>query len=85
MESRILALYDQVSTAYHNLDAEALERAYVIEEEIDDLTEQMERNHIQRLVEGKCTPQVGAEYLSLAQNAERIADHLINVGNTIRE
>lgn len=85
MESRILALYDQVSTAYHNLDTDALKRAYVIEEEIDDLTEQMERNHIQRLVEGKCTPQVGAEYLSLAQNAERIADHLINVGNTIRE
>ena len=85
MERRILDLYNEVSEAYHNLDGEAMERAYVIEEDIDNLTEQMERNHIQRLVEGKCTPQVGAEYLSLAQNAERIADHLVNVGNTIRE
>lgn len=85
MERRILDLYNEVSEAYHNIDGEAMERAYVIEEDIDNLTEQMERNHIQRLVEGKCTPQVGAEYLSLAQNAERIADHLVNVGNTIRE
>jgi len=45
----------------------------------------LERNHIQRLVNGECTPQVGAEYLSLAKNAERIADHLINVGNTIKQ
>lgn len=57
----------------------------MIEEEVDNLTKRMERNHIQRLVNGECTPQVGAEYLSLAKNAERIADHLINVGNTIKQ
>ena len=85
MESHINALYDEIAVAYHDHDDRALERAHDIEEEIDDLTRLMERNHIQRLIEGSCTPQVGAEYLSLAKNAERIADHLINVGNTIRE
>jgi phosphate:Na+ symporter len=44
----------------------------------------MESQHIQRLVAGQCTPQVGAEYISLAQNAERVADHFINVGKSIR-
>ena len=85
MEGQIGALYDEIRIAYHDLDHEALKRAYLIEDVIDDLTKQMERNHIQRLINGDCTPQVGAEYLSLAKNAERIADHLINVGNTIRE
>ena len=85
MENHINALYDEVTIAYHDLDEKALGRAYYIEEEIDDLTKLMERNHILRLIDGSCTPQVGAEYLSLAKNAERIADHLINVGNTIRE
>lgn len=85
MENHINALYDEVTVAYHDLDDNALERAHAIEEEIDDMTKLMERNHILRLIEGSCTPQVGAEYLSLAKNAERIADHLINVGNTIRE
>ena len=84
MESYIINLYNEISVAYHDLDGEALERAYLIEDKIDDLTKQMERNHIQRLIDGDCTPQVGSEYLSLAQNAERIADHLINIGNTIK-
>ena len=84
MEKYIETLYEEIRQAYHAHDNNALERAYMIEEEIDKLTKKMEHNHIQRLVNGECTPQVGAEYLSLAKNAERIADHLINVGNTIR-
>ena len=85
MEQLILALYKETMQAYHKLDLKALERANQIEEEIDDYTEQMERNHIDRLVKGACTPSVGAEYLSLAQNSERIGDHLTNVGKTIRD
>ena len=85
MEQLILALYKETMQAYHKLDLEALGRANQIEEEVDDYTEQMERNHIERLVQGVCTPSVGAEYLSLAQNSERIGDHLTNVGKTIRD
>lgn len=85
MERYIEALYEEIQQAYHDNDNNALERAYMIEEEVDNMTKRMERNHIQRLVNGECTPQVGAEYLSLAKNTERIADHLINVGNTIKQ
>lgn len=85
IEKHIIDLYEVVTAAYRNNDLEALEWAYIIEDEIDDLTDEMEHNHIKRLIDGECTPQVGAEYLSLAKNAERIADHLINVGNTIKE
>ena len=85
MERLILDLYKEIVQAYHKLDLEALERANRIEDEIDDYTKQMERNHIERLVRGVCTPSVGAEYLSLAQNAERVADHLTNMGKTIRD
>ena len=85
MEQLILHLHKEIAVAYHKLDLEALDRANRIEDEIDDYTEQMEHNHIERLVRGVCTPSVGAEYLSLAQNSERVADHLINVGKTIRD
>ena len=85
MEKLVSDLYDEVKTAYHKKDLEALRRANVIEDHIDDFTKVMERNHIRRLTEGTCSPAVGAEYLSLAQNTERVADHLINVGNTIKD
>lgn len=84
MEGLIMNLYEEVKLAYHKLDMQALNRALVIEDNIDDFTEEMERHHIERLGRGECDPTTGAEYLSLAQNAERVADHLVNVGNTIK-
>ena len=83
MEQLIVDLYNEIMLAYHKLDHEALERANIIEDSIDDYTDLMEQHHIERLVRGVCTPSVGAEYLSLAQNSERVADHLTNVGKTI--
>ena len=83
MEQLIVDLYKEIMLAYHKLDHEALERANMIEDSIDDYTDLMEQHHIERLVRGVCTPSVGAEYLSLAQNSERVADHLTNVGKTI--
>ena len=58
--------------------------AYEIEERVDDVAEQMTANHIKRLSDGECTPEVGTQYLSLATNAERVADHYINVAKSIK-
>lgn len=85
MEQLVRELYKEIMQAYHKLDMAALGRANQIEDEIDDFTDRMESNHIQRLSLGVCNPAVGAEYISLAQNSERVADHLINVGKTIRD
>jgi phosphate:Na+ symporter len=85
MEQMVDSLYKEIQVAYHKVDLDALERANRIEEEIDDFTESMERNHIARLTSGECETPAGAEYISLAQNSERIADHLINMGKTIRD
>ncbi|MBR1878562.1 MAG: Na/Pi cotransporter family protein [Paludibacteraceae bacterium] len=85
MNALISRLYDATMQAYHKMDMEALGLANQIEDEIDQLTDEMERNHIQRLALGICKPQAGTEYISLAQNSERVADHLINVAKTIRD
>ena len=85
VQSRISDLYDKIIVAYTDESLEALEEANVIEDEIDDITKAMEDNHIHRLEAGICGADVGAQYLSLSSNAERVADHLINVGKTIRK
>ena len=76
-------LYKNVIDAYQNEDLAALDRANDIEEEIDDYTKRMEEGHIVRMEKGICTPSVGAQYLELSSNAERIADHMINVAKTV--
>lgn len=85
MNTLISRLYDAAMQAYHKMDMDALGLANQVEDEIDQLTDEMERNHIQRLALGICKPQAGTEYISLAQNSERVADHLINVAKTIRD
>ncbi len=77
-------LYDKVVKAYSDEDIAALDEANVIEEQIDEYTKMMEDNHIKRMGEGLCNASVGAQYLEMSSNAERIADHLINVAKVIR-
>ena len=77
-------LYDNAMEAYQDESLAALDQANVIEEEIDDYTQRMEEGHIARMEKGICTPSVGAQYLELSSNAERIADHMINIAKSIR-
>ena len=77
-------LYDKVMLAYKSEDISYMAEANVVEEQIDDFTKMMEDNHISRLSAGVCTPNVGAHYLELSSNTERIADHLMNVAKSIR-
>lgn len=77
-------LYNKAIGAYKNEDLALMDEANVIEEQIDDFTKMMEDNHISRLSAGVCTPNVGAHYLELSSNTERIADHLINMAKSIK-
>ena len=85
VEKMVEELYDKILVAYSLNDHRSLKHAYEIEEEIDKFTSEMAENHIKRLNEGICTLDVGAKYLALASDTERVADHLINFGKTIRD
>ncbi|MGM9735609.1 MAG: Na/Pi cotransporter family protein [Candidatus Cryptobacteroides sp.] len=84
LQVMITDLYKYTMKAYEDEDFKALDQANEVEEKIDDFTKMMEDNHIKRLADGVCTLEVGSQYLSLSSNAERIADHLVNVAKTIR-
>ena len=83
-EELVKKLYERVICAYVNKDSVSLDEAYDIEQQVDDLTDSMADNHIKRMSEGVCSPSVGAEFLSATSDIERIADHLMNVGKTIK-
>lgn len=84
MKTLLHQLYSRAMDAYQNENFTSLNEANEIEEEIDDYTKRMEEGHIARLEKGICTPSVGAQYLELSSNAERIADHMINIAKSIK-
>lgn len=81
---KVNELFESALKTYADCDAEMLNVAFSIEDTIDTATNKMADNHIKRLEHGECTPEVGAQYLSLAANIERIADHYINVAKTVK-
>ena len=82
---RINELFEKSIEAYTDCNRETMKAAHAIEQEIDDLTVAMAEKHIERLNQGICTAEVGAEYLALASDMERIADHIYNVAKSIKE
>lgn len=77
-------LYAKVRLLY--IDGKnVLQEAYAIEDKIDDYTQQASDNHVKRMNEGVCSPDVGSLYLEMTSNVERIGDHLTNVAKSTRK
>lgn len=74
-------LYDVSIKVYSSGNRKNFSKAKDIEEDIDKLSSKMADNHIKRLNEGKCSASVGAQYLKLSSDVERIGDHLININD----
>ena len=74
-------LYKASISVYTHYNEELMQKAFEIEEKIDDITEMMSDNHIKRMNKGECNADLGAQYLQLSSDVERIADHLININD----
>lgn len=81
------ALENLFSLTYKIYDEETPElipTLYTYEQITDDMKVLMGEKHVERLNEGRCNPETGALYLSLANDCERIADHLTSIANATK-
>ena len=62
----------------HRTREEALQ-VEPLEEVVDLIHKELERRHIERLKQGACTAELGAQFLELLINLERISDHCSNI------
>lgn len=81
LRNLINELYEATIDIYNTGNRVEFLKAKEIEEQIDKLTGSMADKHIERLNAGICSANVGAQYLKLASDAERIGDHLININD----
>ncbi len=72
-------LYEKTMDSYENNTKTSFTAALKLEDEIDDLSRQMAQNHISRLNKGLCSAEAGAQFIKLANDIERIGDHLVNI------
>lgn len=54
-----------------------------IEDDINELTEKLRQNHIERLGKGECKVRSGIIFLDMISNFEKIGDHVTNVAEAV--
>lgn len=84
LKATITNLYDEVMKTYKEVTLDYIDKVNEYEESVDRQKEEMGEHHIERMNKGECTPEVGAIYLSLSSNAERVADHMTNVAYAVK-
>lgn len=83
MDLHLTNLYKHVYDVFSTSDLKHIPDVELEEQETDRMNQVMQRSHLTRMTEGKCTPEAGALFLQLAVNMERIGDHMHNIANSV--
>ena len=76
---KVLTIVEDAHTCMENEKAMPLSSIAEREQEVDDLVDLYENNHIKRLSEGKCSAEIGMLYVEALTDLERISDHALNI------
>ncbi len=79
---KAINILEDAHTCMHNPKAQPLSGIASREQEVDDLVDLYENNHIARLSAGKCSAEVGMFYVEALTDLERISDHALNIAET---
>lgn len=85
MDLHLTELYRFVELTFANLDLSYIANVEKEEKMTDELNAQMQQSHLRRVNEGRCNAEVGALFLQLALNMERIGDHMHNIANSVKD
>ena len=69
--------------SFENQDFKKAESIMAIEDRIDSLEKELRASHIRRLNNGGCSATVGAVFLDVISNFERIGDHATNIAEVV--
>lgn len=84
MDLHLTELYKYVELTFENHNLDYLAQVAKEESATDEQCKKMQKAHLRRTNEGRCTPEVGSVYLQLAVNMERIGDHMNNIANSVK-
>lgn len=70
---------------FRSYDKEKVTIVRTLEDKIDNLEKELRMSHIRRLNSGVCDAVVGAIFLDLINNLERVGDHSINIAEMIAD
>ena len=83
MLGKIDSMLSNVIKALTANSVEDAKKVLLTEDEVDDLTEKLRQNHIDRLGKASCNVRSGIVFLDIISNLEKIGDHIANVAQAV--
>ena len=84
MDMHLTELYKYVEMTFERINLSYLDNINAEEKATDKLCEKMQKSHLRRVTENRCSAEAGAIFLQLALNMERIGDHMKNISNSVK-
>ncbi|MFQ5796503.1 MAG: Na/Pi cotransporter family protein [Candidatus Bipolaricaulia bacterium] len=76
-------MIEQTSQALQTDDHEMAQAVLEQEEWLNDMSDKFQRDHMERLEQGRCNVRSGLVFLDIISNFEKIGDHLRNVAEAV--
>ncbi|UCG56919.1 MAG: Na/Pi cotransporter family protein [Phycisphaerales bacterium] len=83
LKGEIEQMFDRVVTALDRDDIEHATSALGNESSLNIMQIDFRRNHVKRMTDGICSPEIGLIFIDLVDNVEKIGDHLTNIAQAI--
>lgn len=85
MAAKVNALMDSTMLVFQTKDVDLIDEVVIRENLVDECKRTLSFEHIKRLNTNQCSPEVGAIYVNLISNLERIADHMENIAVSVKD
>ena len=79
IEEVLTQMLDYTVISLKEPNAETVEKMIELENQLDDLAEEFQENHIKRLNEGTCNVDAGVLFIDIIGHLERIGDHVYKI------
>lgn len=83
LKEEVVAMFDKVIKALATNDADGARQSRKHEDTLNQMQVTFRGSHVQRMSEGKCTPETGLIFIDFVDNIEKIGDHLTNIAQAI--
>jgi phosphate:Na+ symporter len=83
LKEEVVAMFDKVIKALATNDADGARQSRKHEDMLNQMQVTFRGSHVQRMSEGKCTPETGLIFIDFVDNIEKIGDHLTNIAQAI--
>lgn len=84
LSGKVQQVLEKAIDVYENDRFEDLQIVSDMEEEVDDMHDTFNENHISRLKAQTCNPRAGMVFADMTSNLERCSDHAINIAYAIK-